>query len=82
MLTEDISLPINGSWLLVPLTTTQTIIFNNNNGDLLVRFGALSLSSGFKLSTNDTIACSEAVYVKPSIKYSSQDEPMTINVTR
>ena len=64
MTTEDISVPFDGSWLGVPLTTTQTLIFNPNADPFYVRMGASSSSIGFLLHGGKTAIADETVYLK------------------
>ena len=63
-LTEDFALPIDGSWLVVPLTSSQTSVSNMSGVDVYVRLGALSSSSGFILNPSQTILTDETVYIR------------------
>ena len=63
-LTEDFSLPVDGSWLVIPLTSAQTSVSNMSGVDVYIRLGALSSSSGFILNPSQTILTDETVYVR------------------
>lgn len=65
MTTEDIPLQMDGSWLGIPLTSEQTILFNGSGMECYVRFGAGSTSFGMKLADEQTLVVDETVYVRP-----------------
>lgn len=64
MLTEDFSPPVDGTWLVIPLISTHTVISNVGGTRLAMRFGALSTSEGFLLHENDERIVDQTVYIK------------------
>lgn len=67
MLTEDLPLPTNGDWLVVPLTSEITIIENTGLWDVYMRTGTLSTSSGFTVSPKEKYIMDETVYLRASV---------------
>ena len=63
-LTEDFSLPADGSWLVVPFTSAQTSVSNMSGVDVYIRLGALSSSIGMVLNPSQTILTDETVYIR------------------
>jgi hypothetical protein len=82
MLTEDITVPQDGTWLEVALTSTRTILYNGSGVELMARFGATSTSSGFMLFTNESMSVDEPVWIRPSELSMSKRGPFKITVTR
>lgn len=64
MLTEDFSLPSNGDWLVVPLTSAQTVLHNSSGVSVYIRTGALSSSKGISLLPNEKVLVDETVYAR------------------
>ena len=64
MLTEDFSLPSNGDWLVVPLTSSSTVIHNSSGVSVYIRTGALSSSKGLSLNPNEKLIVEETIYVR------------------
>ena len=64
MLTEDIRLPEDGSWLAIEPLTDQVIIHNDTGRECLVRFGAASTSTGMPLVPDETLMVDETVYIR------------------
>lgn len=63
-LTEDFSLPVDGSWLVVPYISTQTSVANTSGVDVFIRLGASSASQGFPLRPSETVLIDETVYIR------------------
>ncbi len=64
MFTEDFYPPVDGTWLVLPLTSSQTSISNVGGTRLAMRFGALSTSEGFFFNEGDTVVVDQTVYLK------------------
>lgn len=64
MLTEDILLPEDGSWIAIVPLGNDSFIQNDYTQDCLIRFGALSTSYGSVFQSGDTIIVNETVYVR------------------
>lgn len=64
MVTEDLTLPINGDWLVVPLISSQTIVHNSSGVSVFIRTGALSNSIGVSLLTDEKVIVDETIYVR------------------
>lgn len=79
MITEDLVLPTDGSWLVIPLTGTATVINNSGQYTFFLRLGGLSTSRGFMLEPNTTIIVDETVYITAGNMSNSNP---TIGVTR
>lgn len=67
MITEDLLVPQDNSWLGIPTISGNVILFNGTNQVLLVRLGATSTSYGMRLHPEQTMMFDETVYVKPVI---------------
>lgn len=80
MLTEDLFLPSDGSWLGIPPLDTDTIVYNGSDKECLIRFGASSHSYGMILMPEQVIIVDEIVYVR--IRRPSGGQSGTIRVTR
>jgi hypothetical protein len=78
MLTEDIALQQDGSWIGIPLISEQTIVYNGSGMDCYVRFGAASSSYGMLLASEQTIVVDETVYIRPKSPYSSRSGSLRI----
>jgi len=64
MLTEDLNLPVDGSWIAVVPITTDIVVHNASNRECLIRFGALSTSYGMPFEDGETIMADETVYIR------------------
>ena len=64
MLTEDLQLPSDGSWIAIVPLDVDVIVHNASNRDCMVRLGALSTSYGMLLEPGITIMVSETIYVR------------------
>ena len=82
MLTEDITIAQDGSWTEIALTTTQTIIYNGSGVDMMVRFGALSTSDGFRFQCKESMSVDEAIWIRPSPQALTRSGPFKVTVTR
>lgn len=82
MLTEDITIPKDGSWTEVTLTSTITIIYNDSGVDMMVRFGASSTSNGIRLSPGDSMSVDESIYIRPSTLGRASTGTLKVSVTR
>lgn len=80
MTTEDIPLQMDGSWLGIPLTSEQTILFNGSGMECYVRFGATSSSYGMLFANEQTLVVDETVYIRPKNPHVSSSG--SIRVTR
>ena len=65
MITEDFELPTNGDWLVIPLTSSQTLVSNTGGTEVSIRFGS-SHSIGFPLKASEKVVVDETIYVKSS----------------
>ena len=54
----------NGDWLVIPLTSSQTVIHNSSGVSVYLRTGALSGSKGVSINPNEKIILDETVYVR------------------
>ena len=66
MITEDFELPSNGDWLVLPLTSSQTLVSNTGGTEVFIRFGSASTSIGFPLKASEKVVVDETIYVKSS----------------
>jgi len=64
MRTEDFTVPKSSEWIVIPYTTTQTVVCNIGNAKIAVRFGADSVSEGQILNENDTMVVDETIYLR------------------
>ena len=64
MVTEDLALPDNGGWLVVPLTSSQTIVHNSSGVSVFIRTGALSNSIGISLRPDEKVIVDETIYIR------------------
>ena len=67
MLTEDLQLPTDGDWLVIPLISAYTVVANTSHWDVLVRTGASSSSNGFTISPNEKAIFDETIYIRASV---------------
>ena len=66
MITEDFELPTNGDWLVIPLTSSQTLVSNTGGTEVSIRFGSSSQSLGFPLKASEKVVVDETIYLKTS----------------
>lgn len=65
MTTIDILLPFDNSWVGIPFTSSQTIIFNQSGQDCFLRYGSSS-ANGIRIEKNQTVIVDETVQIKAS----------------
>lgn len=65
MTTIDILLPSDNSWIGIPFTSSQTIIFNQSGQDCFLRYGNSS-TNGIRIENNQTVIVDETVQVRAS----------------
>lgn len=65
MITEDVYLPLDASWILVPISgAEQLVVQNAYNEECLFRFGAGSTSVGIVLHMGHTVIAEEDIYIR------------------
>ncbi len=63
MLTEDISIPKTGEYILIEILTSQMTITNVSEGVVFLRFGSTSTSQGIPLDVNESAIVDSDVYI-------------------
>jgi len=64
MITVDLVLTREDGWVEVPLTNSKMIIAVKSSDGVLMRFGAGSNSSGFRLEEGSVVVLEETVWLK------------------
>jgi len=82
MRTEDFTVSSGSDWLVIPLTTAQTIICNIGETKLAFRVGNDSSSRGLILNPAETFVIDETVYLRIYEGVFSNNKESKIAVTR
>ena len=64
MRTEDFTVANGNDWLVIPLTSTMTVVCNIGETKLAFRVGNDSTSRGLILNPSETVILDETVYLR------------------
>ena len=64
MITEDITIPSDGSWVTITATSLMSSIYNKGPHAISMRMGEESTSEGFIVAPSQMVVIDETCYVR------------------